>query len=161
MRELKYLMVVVALCTLSAIQATSAHDHVTEDDLFNSLPIVSSVSRISQSTNKAPASVTIIDQELIRASGAQSWVDVFRLVPGFQSYSINANRQAMIPSYQEDADHVGDMIDEYNGLTDRYNADCGDVTYVVEDLQQLCSARPEFGETGWCTRVLANATEQD
>lgn len=75
--------------------------------------------------------------------------------------SINANRQAMIPSYQEDADHVGDTIDEYNSLTDRYNADCGDVTYVVEDLQQLCATRPEFGETGWCTRVLASASDQD
>ena len=65
---------------------------LSESELYDSLPVVSSVSRISQATNKAPASVTIIDRDLIRASGAQNWVDIFRLVPGFQVYSINANR---------------------------------------------------------------------
>ena len=65
---------------------------LSENELYDSLPVVSSVSRISQATNKIPASVTIIDRDLIRASGAQNWVDIFRLVPGFQVYSINANR---------------------------------------------------------------------
>jgi len=29
---------------------------------------------------------------MIRAAGAMNWVDVFRLVPGFQAYAVNANR---------------------------------------------------------------------
>lgn len=53
-------------------------------DLFAELPIVLSVSRMAQPLNEAPGSVTVIDQELIRASGARVISDLLRLVPGFQ-----------------------------------------------------------------------------
>lgn len=64
----------------------------TEEDILGELPIVSSASRMNQSMSRVPASVSIIDREMIDASGAVSWVDVFRLVPGFQAYYINGNR---------------------------------------------------------------------
>ncbi|HAD08991.1 MAG TPA: hypothetical protein DCF62_05885 [Porticoccaceae bacterium] len=70
-----------------------AHENVlSELDILGAIPSARIASRIEQTTNRAPASVTVIDQELIKASGAQGWVDVFRLVPGFQAYSVNANR---------------------------------------------------------------------
>ncbi|WIO74228.1 TonB-dependent receptor [Porticoccaceae bacterium LTM1] len=47
---------------------------------------------MSQSLAATPAAVTIIDRALINASGAKDWIDLFRLVPGFQSYSVNGNR---------------------------------------------------------------------
>ena len=65
---------------------------ITEEDMLGELPSVSSVARMVQPLNQVPASVTIIDQQLIKASGAMTWVDVFRLVPGFESYYINGNR---------------------------------------------------------------------
>tara|TARA_R110001592_G_scaffold356278_1_gene657858 strand:+ start:111285 stop:111464 length:180 start_codon:yes stop_codon:yes gene_type:complete len=55
------------------------------------LPTVSAASRMTQSISRAPASISIIDKEVIDASGAVNWVDVFRLVPGFQTYFINGN----------------------------------------------------------------------
>lgn len=64
----------------------------TEEDLFGGIPVVSAVSRFEQRLERAPASVTIISRELIDMSGAQSFVDIFRLVPGFQSYSASNNR---------------------------------------------------------------------
>ena len=40
---------------------------------------------------KRPAAVTIIDRRTIEASAAVDVVDLFRLVPGFRAYYINAN----------------------------------------------------------------------
>ena len=67
--------------------------------------------------------------------------------------AINANRAAQIPAYQEEQDHVGTLSDRYNALTDSYNAQCGDIAYVVEDLAEICARRPELGDTRWCGRV--------
>ena len=56
----------------------------TDTDLFAELPIVLSVSRLSQPLREAPGAMTVIDQELIRASGARVLSDLMRFVPGFQ-----------------------------------------------------------------------------
>ena len=56
---------------------------VTESDFLAAVPIVLSVSRLPQPISEAPAAVTVIDQEMIRASGFREVADLFRLVPGF------------------------------------------------------------------------------
>jgi iron complex outermembrane receptor protein len=56
---------------------------VTEADFLDDLPVVLSVSRLSQPLNEAPAAVTIIDQDMIRASGFRDIPELLRLVPGF------------------------------------------------------------------------------
>ncbi|MFA5629889.1 MAG: TonB-dependent receptor [Porticoccaceae bacterium] len=68
------------------------NEGITERDLFADIPVVSAVSRFEQRIEQAPASVTIISSDLITRSGAQTWVDVFRLVPGFQAYHVGNNR---------------------------------------------------------------------
>ena len=55
-----------------------------EDLYFSSLPVVATVSRLPQALADAPGSVTVIDQDMIRASGARHVSDLLRLVPGFQ-----------------------------------------------------------------------------
>lgn len=70
----------------------SAETGFTEDDLLGDIPMISAVSRFEQRIDQAPASVTIIDRELIALSGAQTIVDLFRLAPGFQSYYVSGNR---------------------------------------------------------------------
>lgn len=61
-----------------------------DDELFFSeMPIVASVSRLPQQLSETPASVTVIDQEMIRASGMRTVEDLLRLVPGFQVTSHN------------------------------------------------------------------------
>lgn len=55
-----------------------------EDLYFSSLPIVATVSRLPQALADAPGAVTVIDREMIRASGARQVSDLLRLVPGFQ-----------------------------------------------------------------------------
>lgn len=56
----------------------------TEHAFLEELPVVLSASRLVQPLADAPGAVTIIDRELIRASGAREITDLFRLVPGFQ-----------------------------------------------------------------------------
>ncbi len=68
---------------------------VSEKDVLADIPMVNIASRFEQPISRAPASVTIIDRALLDASGAQTWADVFRLVPGFQSYSPNGNRHGV------------------------------------------------------------------
>lgn len=61
---------------------------LAEDQLFFAeLPVVASVSRLPQRQADAPASVTVIDREMLRASGVRSLNDIFRLVPGFQTFA--------------------------------------------------------------------------
>lgn len=60
-----------------------------DDDsiFFADLPVVASVSRLPQRLADAPASVTVIDRAMIRASGVRALSDIFRLVPGFQTFA--------------------------------------------------------------------------
>jgi len=76
----RYLSALAFLFSATAAQA--------DDDLFFAdLPVVASVSRLPQRLADAPASVTVIDREMIRASGYRSLNDLFRLVPGFQTFA--------------------------------------------------------------------------
>lgn len=56
---------------------------LTEDPFLTELPMVLTASRIAQSPLDAPAPVTVIDHETIRASGFTEIHDLLRLVPGF------------------------------------------------------------------------------
>lgn len=58
-----------------------------EEPFFSELPIVASISRLSQRQVDAPTAVTVIDRATIRASGARTLSDVLRLVPGFQTFA--------------------------------------------------------------------------
>ncbi len=64
---------------------------LTESDFLDEMPVVLSVSRLSQPLNEAPAAVTIIDQDMIRASGFRDIPDLLRLVPGFSVAYTNFN----------------------------------------------------------------------
>jgi len=78
--------IVAVLACLSLLGAARAED---EAPYFSELPLVASVSRLPQRLADAPTAVTVIDRDLIKASGARDLNDVFRLVPGFQTYPNN------------------------------------------------------------------------
>ncbi|MCZ4306103.1 TonB-dependent receptor [Zoogloeaceae bacterium G21618-S1] len=54
------------------------------DAFFEDIPLVLTASRLAQSPMLAPAPVTLIDREMIEASGFTEIHDLLRLVPGFQ-----------------------------------------------------------------------------
>ncbi len=77
-------MALLGCCVAYALVGSgSAVAAVSEADFLDEVPVVLSVSRLSQPVNDAPASVTVIDQEMIRASGFRDIPDLLRLVPGF------------------------------------------------------------------------------
>ena len=59
-----------------------AADYPSEQDYFQELPIVLSASRLSQPISETPNAMTVIDREMIIASGFRNIADLFRLVPG-------------------------------------------------------------------------------
>lgn len=75
---------VVALASSAAPAAESATPPLSEAAFFNDLPIVLTVTRLAQPKSETPAAVTVIDREMIRASGVRRLPDLFWLVPGFQ-----------------------------------------------------------------------------
>ena len=69
--------------------ATVAQAEDNENSYFADLPIVASASRMPQSQPDAPVAITVIDRDMIKALGARDLSDVFRLVPGFQTFAPN------------------------------------------------------------------------
>lgn len=70
-------------CSYSFIAQAGAMDTFSEKDYYVEQPIVLSAARLSQPVSRAPAAVTVITREMIKASGFRHLVDVLRLVPGF------------------------------------------------------------------------------
>ncbi len=73
----------VLACMYSYIAEATATETFSEHDYFIEQPIVLSAARLSQPVSRAPAAVTVITREMIKASGFRHLVDVLRLVPGF------------------------------------------------------------------------------
>ncbi|MEH6358746.1 MAG: TonB-dependent receptor [Pseudomonadales bacterium] len=73
-------------------QYVVAEEYVTEIDVFDDIPLVNAGTRLEQRLTEVPASITIIDREMIAASGATEIPHLFRLVPGFLSYSVFGNQ---------------------------------------------------------------------
>jgi iron complex outermembrane receptor protein len=81
---------------------------IGEDQFFLELPTIVSVTRLPQTKDKLPASVTVIDRQMIDDSGAVSITDLFKMVPGFQI------------GHYHDYDGSKTAV-TYNGLGDQYS----------------------------------------
>lgn len=116
-----------------ALSAQVSAAILTEQDFFGEMPVVLSASRLSQPLTQAPAAVTVIDQEMIRASGFRDIPDLFRLVPGFNVAYTRDNTWG-----------VG-----YHGLADAFS----------RRMQVLIDGRsvytPGFGEVPWASLPLS------
>ena len=75
----------LVLATSSASAAPAAESPLlSETDFFSDIPVVLSATRLQQPVNEAPVATSIIDREMIDASGFTEIPDLLRLVPGFQ-----------------------------------------------------------------------------
>ncbi|MEZ5542378.1 MAG: TonB-dependent receptor plug domain-containing protein [Pseudomonadota bacterium] len=73
--------VLTVCCLLTPAAVAWSQD---EADFFSEIPVVLSGTRLHQSLHDAPAAITVIDREMIEASGAREVYELLRLVPGFQ-----------------------------------------------------------------------------
>lgn len=86
---MKYL---ITPATALALAFASAVLQADEANYLVDIPQVTAVSGSSQWLNDAAASVTILTRDTIQASGARTLPEVLRLVPGFQSYRVDAHK---------------------------------------------------------------------
>ena len=100
---------------------------LTESDFFNDMPMVLSGTRLKQSKNNSPTATTIIDREMIDASGFTEIADLLRLAPG------------MLVNY--DSGHIAAA--GYQFLFDRYRVRF----QVLVDGNAVNT--PLFGEMPW------------
>jgi len=120
------------LLSLLFIASTAVYGQTDDNELFFSnqtIPVVLSASHLSQPQTEAPASVTIIDHALIKASGATQITDLLRLVPGMQI----GNSRGNFP------------VVAYQGLTSEFPQG----VQVVIDGSSVYS--PLIGGTMWST----------
>jgi len=79
-------------CALQAVELDTTLSLLDSEELFiGELPTVISATRLKQPLNESPVSTTIIDRQMIEASGAQTIPDLLRLVPGFTVGYLSGN----------------------------------------------------------------------
>lgn len=94
------------------ISSSALATGISEDAIFlDEMPVVLSASRLSQPINEAPVAVTVIDREMIKASGAWDLSELFRLVPG------------MYVAYHADRFYATDSTVAYHGLVTNTKSD--------------------------------------
>lgn len=122
------------LCAISAAAADLPVDDgmLSESEFLADVPTVLSVSRLAQPTSEAPSAVTVIDRDMIRASGFREIADLFRLVPGFYVGHFSGHEQV-----------VG------HGLTNRY---FGRIQVMVDGRSVYL---PMWGQVQWSDLPLA------
>ena len=98
-------MKIPALLGLALLNTLAAYasdaldiDYDAGSDFFGEAPVVLTVSRMHKPLDESPASVSIIDRQMIRDSGARQVADIFRMVPGFVVGYYSGNQPAV--SYQ-------------------------------------------------------------
>ena len=67
----------------SANLLAGAQSGATEQDYFQALPVVLTVSRLAQPISETPGAVTVIDRKTIEALQVRDMAELLRLVPGY------------------------------------------------------------------------------
>ncbi|WP_455217537.1 TonB-dependent receptor plug domain-containing protein [Kaarinaea lacus] len=135
-----YLLFLYCGFPFSVIAAEPDLALVSESEYFADIPVVESVTNLKQARSEIPAAVSIIDSEMIRASGARSLADLFRLAPGMQV----ANPRIEVPSvtYHGPADRNSRrMLILIDGRSS-YSAFIGKVNWsnlsvALEDIERI------------------------
>lgn len=77
-------------CLASAVNAEELSGSASLP-LLDDVPMVLTPARLSQPQSQVPASVTVIDRELIEASGAREIYQLMQLVPGMVALKVDGN----------------------------------------------------------------------
>lgn len=125
-------------CTLAlafflwALPGQADENHTSADYYFQEFPVVLTASRLSQPLSDAPSAMTVIDREMIKASGFRTVPDLMRLVPGMYVGFADANRPVV----------------SFHGATDEFS----------RRMQILIDGRsaylPPFGGVNWADLPL-------
>ncbi|MFZ2301713.1 MAG: TonB-dependent receptor [Gallionella sp.] len=132
MKKFCHQLCIAVLSTIAICGSAWAADYPSEQDFLQELPIVLSASRLSQPISEAPNAMTVIDHDMIVASGARNITDLFKLVPGMYVGYKNGHTPVV----------------SYHGITDVY----------PRRMQVMVDGRsiylPVFGQVDWADLPL-------
>lgn len=74
---------------LQALENTPSD--VTEDYFFQEMPVVLTASRLSQPLSEGPSATTVLDRDMIKASGFRTVPELMQLVPGMYVGYVDGN----------------------------------------------------------------------
>ena len=132
MKHINTLLIgILSIFTINAYGFGVVETEVDEDDYIGDVPYVLTVSRLSQPVSDAPSAVTVIDKEMIRASGIVELPEIFRLVPGFY---VGANASLV---------HGTNHAVSYHGMTTAY---AGGMQVLVDGRSAYS---PLYGGVQW------------
>lgn len=141
----RLLTLVKGVMPLLAITGTaSAVDSLAlgpgEEQYFDELPVVVSVTRLPQTPLELPASLTVIDRRMIEASGVYDIPELLRLVAGFQIAHVDGTKYAvtyhgMGDDYARRIQVLVDGRSVYMPATS--SVDWTDLPLAIEDVERI------------------------
>lgn len=129
--------------------ASEYDDELTEEDFLQGMPLVMAATRLPQSVADTPVSMTVLDHELIRASGLLEIGDLFRLVPGFQ-VGLSWRDHHTATTYHGQSDGLSRrmqvLIDGRTAFTSQFGlTDWDRVGITIEDIERIEVVRGPAG----------------
>ena len=155
-KRLQSSLAVLATLQVYSFPAVAYDPYPTENDFFTEIPQVYSASRLIQNKLTAPASVTIIDRQMIEASGAIEIPELLRLVPGMQVAQANGNIYAV--TYhglsKEWSNQMQVLVDGRSVYTTLFNiVDWNSLSIDINDIDRIEVIRgsnaPTYGENAF------------
>lgn len=86
----RLLRLCLGICAATGVEAAELSGS-SSLPLFDEVPMVLTPARLSQPQSQVPASVTVIDRNLIEASGAREIYQLMQLVPGMVALKVDGN----------------------------------------------------------------------
>ncbi|MDH3859393.1 MAG: TonB-dependent receptor [Gammaproteobacteria bacterium] len=129
------------LLTLSASLSAPAQDETSAaEDFFADSPLILTVSRMAKPLFESPASVSVIDRQMIESSGVREIADIFRLVPGFVVGYHSGHAPAV--SYhglgQEFGRHIQVLIDGRSVFIPSFGGvPWSNLPLLIEDIERI------------------------
>ena len=122
------------------IPAAAQSQQTASSDFFDESPIILTATRMSKPMAEAPASVSVIDRQMIESSGLRQLADLFRLVPGFIVGYHNGNSPAV--TYhglgQEFARQIQVLIDGRSVFIPSFGGvPWSNLPLLIEDIERI------------------------
>lgn len=171
-------------CNTLAAPCRAENALPSEADFFASRPIVISASRLAQPLSEVPAAVSVIDREMIEASGFTQIADLLRLAPGFQVGLSTLNNTTAV-TYHGQADalprRMEVLVDGHSVYGSLFSVDWHDLGVALADVDRIevvrgsnsptygsnaliatinIITRPRYADPGWFAQATlgSNAT---
>jgi iron complex outermembrane recepter protein len=154
------LSVTVALIASLSVIGSPKAESGNESHFFTDIPVGITVSRMMQPVTQSGASMTVIDQDMIRASGATEIADLLRLVPGFQVSGSTINAPYLV-AYHGQSDILQRglevMIDGASVYNSYLTVDWQTLGVALEDIERIEVIRgggaPTYGYNAFTSTI--------